>query len=250
MKPPIAVQLYSVREACAEDFAGSLARIADMGYVGVEFAGLHNQTPLQVRAMLDDLGLVACSTHGAFPTAETLAEAVATAQILGYTYLVGGWGPPQFASIEEIQKVAAEAEAAFALTQGTGLKLGLHNHYWEFDHMLDGRYPHDIFMELAPNMLAELDTYWVKVGGADPAAQIAKLGKRAPLLHIKDGPGVKEKAMMAIGTGIVDWPPVFAAATAAEWMIVELDSCDTDMFQALADSYSFLVGNGYASGNK
>lgn len=250
MKPPVAVQLYSVRESAAQDLAGALRRIADMGYVGVEFAGLYDHEPAEVRALLDDLGMVCCSAHSPVPTEETVEGLLDIARTLGYSYHVLGWGPPQFASAEEIQKVAAEAEAAYALLQGTGVKVAVHNHYWEFDHLVDGRYPHEVFMEAAPNMLAELDTYWVKVGGADPATELRKLGARAPLLHIKDGPGVRGTDMLPIGKGIMDWPLVFAEAGAAEWLIVELDSCATDMFEALADSYAYLVGNGYAEGRK
>jgi sugar phosphate isomerase/epimerase len=248
VKPPIGVQLYSVREAAAEDFPGTLRKIAAMGYVGVELAGLNGMTPVAVRELIDELGMVACSSHAGIPTDENLAENVETAKILGYNYQVGGWGPPEFASVAEIQKIAAEAQAGVARMRPTGMKLAIHNHYWEFDHKLEGKYPHELFMEAAPDVLVQIDTYWAQVGGADPAEVVRKCGARAPLLHIKDGPGVKDKDMLPIGTGVVDWTRVFAAAGAAEWAIVELDTTPGDMFEALDESCKYLVKNGFVTG--
>jgi len=71
------------------------------------------------------------------------------------------------------------------------------------------------------------------------------------LLHLKDGPGNKEEPMTAVGGGIMDWPAVIgAAADTTEWVIVELDSCATDMTEAVAESYRYLTENGLATGNK
>lgn len=249
MPAPIALQLYSLREAAAQDFPAVLRQVAEIGYVGVEFAGLHNHAPAEIRTMLDDLGLVACSNHGGLPTAENLSEVLDTAQALGYKYQVTGWGPPQFASVEEIQKIAALGQKGAELLAPSGLKLAMHNHYWEFEAVFDGRYGEDLFMEAAPSMFAQLDTYWIKVGGANPPDVVARYGARAPLLHIKDGPGIKGQDMTAVGKGIMDWPATLAGAQ-AEWLIVELDSCATDMLEAVRDSYDYLVGEGLATGRR
>jgi sugar phosphate isomerase/epimerase len=96
-----------------------------------------------------------------------------------------------------------------------------------------------------------VDTYWVKVAGHDPAAVLRQLGNRAPLLHIKDGPADgTQSAMTAVGAGVLDWQAIIPAGSAAEWLIVELDRCDTDMLQAVADSYTYLTQKGYAHGRK
>ena len=252
MKPyPISLQLYSLREEAKDGFPAVLKQVADMGYVGVEFAGLHDFAPADLRRILDDLGLVASSTHGPMPTEENLSEVLETANALGYTRHVSGFGPAQFATKETILESAAIAQKAAELLEGSGISFGIHNHYWEFDHDLDGKYPHEVFMDAAPGAFAQLDTYWIQVGGADPAAIVKQYGARAPLLHIKDGPGNKEQAMTAVGGGIVDWAAVIgAAADTTEWLIVELDRCDTDMTEAVAESYRYLISNGLARGNK
>ena len=222
-----------------------------MGYVGVEFAGLQGRTPKEMRRILDDLGLVTSSIHGAMPNKENLAEILDTARTLGFTRHVSGFGPDQFKTKEETLKAAAVAQQAADLLSGSGVSFGIHNHWWEFDKTIDGKYPHELFMAAAPGVFAEIDTYWVKVGGADPAAIVKKYGKRAPLLHIKDGPGNNKEPHTAVGGGIMDWKKVIGAAVPeTEWLIVELDSCGTDMVQAVADSYKYLIGNKFAKGRK
>lgn len=248
---PISVQLYSVRDHVHNDFPAVLRRIADIGYVGVEFAGLHGMKPAAVRRVLDDLGLVASSCHGGIPDRGNVAEIIDTAKTLGLTRHISGFGPDQFATEASTLAAAAQAREGAELLKGSGISFGIHNHWWEFDKKFGQRYPHEVFMAAAPDVFAEVDTYWVTVGGADAAKAVRELGRRAPLLHIKDGPGNREQAMTAVGHGSLDWAKILAGAGAAtEWLVVELDRCDTDMFQAVADSYTYLVSRGFARGRK
>jgi sugar phosphate isomerase/epimerase len=83
------------------------------------------------------------------------------------------------------------------------------------------------------------------------ATLLLQYEKRAPLLHIKDGPGTREQAMTAVGQGVMDWATIMKAKwEGTEWLIVELDRCDTDMFEAVAESCRYLVGNGYGRGRQ
>ena len=85
----------------------------------------------------------------------------------------------------------------------------------------------------------------------DPAKVVKELGPRAPLLHIKDGPAVKDEPQVAVGDGVLDFPRIVQAAEGAvEWLIVELDHCGTDMMEAVEKSYQYLVKGGLARGNK
>ncbi|NLE66450.1 MAG: sugar phosphate isomerase/epimerase [Lentisphaerae bacterium] len=252
MKPaPISIQLYSVREEAARDFPGTLKKIADIGYAGVEFAGFHGMKPAEVKKIVDKLGLKVSSSHMAMPTAENAKELIETAKTLGFTDIVAGLAPDDFATLEKTQASIATFKKAAAALKGTGFRLGAHNHWWEFDKKFDGKYPHDLLMAAVPELTAELDTYWIATGGADPAEVVKRVGKRAPLLHIKDGPCNKNEAMTAVGKGKVRWDLVLEAAVpTVEWLIVELDRCDTDMMEAVADSYRFLVKSGYGRGRK
>jgi len=248
MPIPIALQLYTLRDQAAQDFAGVLRTVAEIGYKGVEFAGLHGMSPSEVRAILDELGLVATSAHVPVFDPDRLDEVMAEAEVLGYKYLVGGFGPEQFASEDKIQEAAETCNAAIEKASARGFTVCLHNHWWEYDGPDKG----EKLLELCPKLSPQFDIYWVATGGADPAALIDRYADRTKLLHIKDGPCIKDAAMTAVGQGKVDVPAAIHAGQRAgvEWAIVELDTCDTDMLQAVKDSYTYLVSNGLAAGNK
>ena len=87
------------------------------------------------------------------------------------------------------------------------------------------------------------------MGGADPTAVLTDLGARARFLHVKDGPADSPKSpMTAVGSGVLDFPPILDAGASAEWHVVELDRCATDMFEAIEQSYRHLVGTGLSRG--
>ena len=120
-----------------------------MGFAGVEFAGYHGHTPKELRRILDDLGLVASSAHGPFPAPENVAEVIDTARTLGFTRHIAGCGPKEFETKEMTLRTATRAQAAADLLKGSGITFGMHNHYWEFDHVFDGQTAHALMMAAA-----------------------------------------------------------------------------------------------------
>lgn len=246
-KYPISVQLYSVRDEAKKDFIGVLKKIAAMGYVGVEPAGLHGVAPKEIRKVLDDLGLVVSSIHGPLPTPQNVNEIVDTADALGYTLHVAGYGPDQFATESGTLKAAESFQSAAELLKSHGLRFGFHNHWWEFDKKFNGKTPYEILLERAPEAFSELDTYWCAVGGDDPARVVREYGKRLPLLHIKDGPLDRNADMTAVGEGKMGWKSVIGAADeqTTQWLVVELDRCATDMMEAVRKSAQYLASNGF-----
>ena len=251
MAPPIALQLYTMREALAKDFAGTLRRIAVMGYVGVETAGFpEGVTPRAAKRLLDDLGLAVCGAHSPLPLGDKKNEVLEAMAALGCARLVCAWQPPEhFKSADGIRRACAILNEANTLARDNGLTFGYHNHWWEFLPVEgDGRRAYQVMLEhLSPEVFLEIDTYWIKTAGADPAAVLRELGGRAPLLHIKDGPAAKDAPMTAVGDGVMDFAAI-ARASAAEWWIVELDDCATDMLEAVEKSYRYLAGKGLARG--
>ena len=250
---PIALQLYTVRDLCQEDFAGTIKKVADIGYKGVEFAGLHNMTAKEVRALLDDLGLQVSSAHAAMPTADNAAQLIEEAKTLGNPRLISGFGPDDVKTIAQCKAAAERLNAAVAALEGSRLQFGIHNHWWEFE-TVEGQLPHDILLAEAPGVFAEIDVYWAQFGGCDAAEQVARKKDRAPVLHIKDGPLIpgQPQPHTAVGAGKMDIPAVINAAdpNVLKWLIVELDSCATDMMQAAIDSYRYLTEQGLAAGSK
>lgn len=249
---PISIQLYTVREAAAQDFPATLRTIADIGYKGVEFAGLHGHDPKEIATLISDLGMKASSSHTGLPTPESVGQIVETEAALGNTRVISGFGPDDFKTMDAVKQVAEKFNTAAELLKPHGMTFGFHNHWWEF-FSVDGQVIYDILMAEAPDMFSELDVYWCKFGKNDPVEVIGKYGKRLPLLHIKDGMLEEGKHVhTAVGSGLLDMPAIIGAADpdTLEYVVVELDACETDMMEAVRKSYEYLTTNGLAEGNK
>lgn len=248
MPAPIALQLYTLREAVARDFEAAVRKVAGIGYLGVEPAGFPGTTPEAGKRLFDDLGLEVCSAHLPLPAGETLSEALETAEALGTERVISGRGRDQFSSLDRIAKSCDLFNEAAANCAGRGFTFGIHNHWWEFLEVEGEPVYRHLLRQLSPEIIFQIDAYWVQTAGADPAEVIAELGIRAPLVHLKDGPCTREDDMLALGEGITDFDRIAAAGDSVDWWIVELDRCATDMTEAVAKSHAFLTGGGYARG--
>lgn len=248
---PIALQLYSLREMAEKDLPDVLRKVADIGYKGVEFAGLYGNDPKELRELLDSLGLTVCSSHCDMPTKENYEKIAETESELGNKKIISGVGPNDLASADDAKRVAEKFMVANELLKPYGMQFGFHNHWWEFAKVGD-EYIYDILLREAPDVFSELDVYWCAFAKADPVAIIKKYSSRLPILHIKDGPLVEGQPHTAVGKGVLDMHAIIGAADPSklQWLIVELDSCATDMLEAVADSYKYLTSEGLAVGNK
>jgi sugar phosphate isomerase/epimerase len=253
LPPRISVQLYSLRDECAADFTGGLRRLGAIGFAGVELAGFHDLTPQQFATVAADSGLAVSSAHVNYSTPEAFNAALDDLEVVGCDTAIVPFLPPDvFADLGSVHRSADALNVAAAIARSRGMRFGYHNHWWEFENRFDGRtaWSH-LFDHLAPDVFAELDTYWCQVGGSDPTAVIADNADRVRILHMKDGPARDSKAaMVAVGHGAINVPAVVAASPSIGWHVVELDRCDTDMFEAVEASYRYLVGNGLSQGRK
>lgn len=262
---PLAVNLFSVRRQLIEDFEGTHARLADMGYLGVEpmifgdipLSALPEDmrvafpSPGEYRAFLDDLGLTTASLHAPLPEAENASFVLDFAETLGTQQLVlaSFMMLPDAANAHEDAAVLDRAIERFGraaeLAGERGIALGFHNHHFEWLVDLKGRSAWDYFWdEVDPRVHAEVDVYWAQTAKRDPVQVLTSLGERARRIHLKDGPCVLGEPQVALGEGCVDLEACVHAAPFAEWHIVELDECATDMFDALEKSLDFLVSRG------
>lgn len=242
----ISVQLYSVRNELAEDFEGTINKIASMGYSGVELAGVPGGMSFQQAVkVIKNAGMIVSSAHMPLPTTPNKKFIIETMAELGTKYLVSGKGEAAFKTMDLVKKSCDEFNTAAEEAAKCGIKLFIHNHWWEFED-LNGEPVYKIMLKnLSDKVNFEIDTYWVTVAGKDPAAVIKELGNRAALLHIKDGSGVKGNFnMKAAGQGVVKFKPIFeVSAKTAEWLITELDACETNMLQAVKESYDYISAN-------
>lgn len=271
-KLPIGLQLYSIRDDMAKDFKGTLQKVKDMGYDGVEFAGLYDNTPEQVKAMCDEIGLVPVSAH--VPLADMLADidkVIADYKAIGCQYIVVPYvteerrpgGELFMQMIDEIRTIGQKVKDA-------GMTLLYHNHDFEFTKLEDGQYGLDYLYANVPADLlqTELDECWVKYSGEDPVAYLKKYAGRSPLVHIKDfyaegkqegdpyaliglNEGEQKKAgtfeFRPLGEGLQDIPAIIKAAeeSGSKWLIVEQDdpSMGKTPMECITMSINYLKDN-------
>jgi sugar phosphate isomerase/epimerase len=246
-KNPPAVQLYSVRELLPDDRKGVLERIAAAGYGAVEPFNILAD-PAGLRADLDAAGLSVSSVH-AVPAGEQAADLLAAARTLGAgTVIVPHLPPARFATAESVAEVASDLNEMAARAADSGLRFGYHNHDFELSSLVDGTPALEVLVgSLSDDVLLEVDTYWAAVGGQDVPALLRRLGDRVRFLHVKDGPINRQDPMTAVGAGRMPVAEVLAAAPSAEWHIVELDRCATDMLTAIEQSLQWLADHGLAT---
>ena len=259
----IAVQLYSVRKEIEKDIKGTLQRIADIGFEAVETAFWPEGISVkQAGQYLQDAGLPVCSAHIELPTGDQKAALLETAKELGCKKMIWhGWPEDiRYGSLDGTKQLVAIYNEANHFAKANGLEFGIHNHWWEFRNKVGKRFVYEVLLDqLEKDIFFEIDTYWVKVAGSDPADIVRKFGKRAPLLHIKDGSAVWRDSLMddypdpmvPVGKGMQNFPAIVEAANGnTEWMIVEMDKTTTDVFEALQESYDYLIKNRMAKGRK
>jgi len=249
MVAPIAVQLYTLRDQIKNDLEGTITKVAEMGYIGAEpYGGLD---AVAVKKVADQVGLQIMGSHVSMPVGDKKDEVLAMAATYEIDNIVIPSVPrDKFTSREGIMELVDLVNEAYENASAAGLKLGYHNHSFEFIS-IDDTNGYDIFVAgLNPNIFLELDTYWADNAGFSSLDLLQKYGSRTPFLHIKDGPGGDHHApQFAVGEGMMDVPAIINSHD-SEWLIVELDSCATDMLEAVHKSYTYLVSNGLARGNK
>jgi len=250
---PLGLQVWTLHEYSVKDFFGTLKEIAAIGYKGVEMdEDLYGKEPAEIRKVLDDLGLIVPSAHpGLMPTRDNVNEIVDRAKALGYDMIVSSGPQDNFKTLDGIGRLAEAYQTAAALLKPYGLRMCYHNHWWDMAS-LDGRPGLEIFFELATDVWAQVDVYWASnFGAVDVPALIARYGSRIPILHIKDGPLVKDQPMTAVGAGKMDIAACVEAAdpSVLEWLIVEIDRCATDMLEAVRESCNYMTSHGLVEGS-
>jgi sugar phosphate isomerase/epimerase len=246
--PQLSVQLYTVREAIQEDLAGTVARIAEIGFSQVEpynfpaFPGLGDA--------MKAASLTAPTTHAHFVGISDgeLGELFGAAKALGVERVIDPHVPAErWQDAGSVAEIAQQLNAAATVAAQHGLSIGYHNHAHEVESIIGGRTALEVLTDsLDTSVGLEVDTYWVFVGGQDPVALLERLGDRVVALHVKDGAGTKDdKDQTAVGSGTLPVRSIIEAAPSA-LRVIELDDSRGDRFQAIADSFAYLTKEGLA----
>jgi sugar phosphate isomerase/epimerase len=245
-KNQISIQLYTLREDAAADFGATLAKVAEVGYTAVEFAGFHGHDPREIRNLLNANGLRASSAHipiDAFrDDFEKTAEDLVT---IGADWGIVPWVAPEDRNEEYLKSLAEEFNSIAERLKPAGIKFGYHNHDFEFElKTSSGQTLFDAMVELSDpeTVHFELDAFWAAVGGSDPAEVIKQHGKRIALVHLKDGkliPGTRGEDS-PFGKGDLKWEGEggileVAREVGVSWYVTEQDN-PQDVYSDIAIS--------------
>jgi sugar phosphate isomerase/epimerase len=248
----LSVQLYTVRNYTAKDMAGTLKKIATIGYKEVELAGFGNATSAaELRAALDDAGLKVTSAHiGIEQFEKDMGKVLADHATLGNKNLVVPWmAAERRGSAEQWKAVAKSLNKIGKTCRKEGFALGYHNHAFEFDWFGKQTAMDILFGSGDPeNVFCELDCFWVRAAGFCPVCVINKMAGRVKIVHLKDMKPVKEPTFANVGDGILDLAGIIAAGrkNKAKAYVVEQDYCyEQDSLAAIKNSYRNLMKMGY-----
>jgi sugar phosphate isomerase/epimerase len=249
----VALQVYSVRDYAEKNLRETLQKVKEMGYDGVEFAGLYGHEPSEVKEMVEEMGLIPISAHVAIDEMLTDPDKVIAGYAeIGCKYIAVPYlnedrrpGTDGFKqTIEDIEMLASTAKKF-------GIQMLYHNHDFEFKKV-NGEYGLDVLYQSIPSELlqTEIDTCWVNVAGEDPADYIRKYSGRSPIVHLKDfvmsgkekpdqmyeligiepekqdeEDDVEAFGFRPVGYGVQNFPAILTAAeeAGAQWVIVEQD---------------------------
>lgn len=252
-KLPVGIQVYGLRdllENTPDNFGNVMRRVKQLGYNGVELAGLYGLRAEFIKEVLDNVGLVPISAH--VPLTEMMADTEKVAQdykMIGCKYIVVPYLPEEYRPLTNgFEMVLSEIERIGKVMKSHGMTLLYHNHDFEFVKLEDGTYGLDEIYKRIPKCVlqAEPDTCWIEVAGEKPAEYVKKYTNRCPIVHLKDyikigNPanlykliGVNTEEIQAdngyfgfrsVGFGQQIWEPVLQSAldANAEWVVVEQD---------------------------
>jgi sugar phosphate isomerase/epimerase len=265
----IGLQLYTVRELMKQDFDGTIAGVAKIGYKEVEFAGYFGKSAKEVRATLDTNGLSSPSAHhpmeapaaahGKTPNlTDNLQEIIDGAHIIGQKFLVCPYLDAKSRTADGYKHLAESCNRVGEATKKAGIQFAYHNHSFEFEKVdgLDGKLPFDYLLtQTDPKFVKiEMDLCWITVAGQDPIAYFNKYPGRFPLVHVKDwskegsDPGGNVGAVghavtghiANVGSGSIDWKNIFSHSGKAG---IEHYFVENDEAKSLDDpkaSYDYL----------
>ena len=252
----IGVQLYTVRNAMKTDLPGTIAKVAQIGYQEVEFAGYFDHSPKEIRSVLDQNNLSAPSAHIPYDVLDDKWPGVLeAAQVVGHKYIVCPWIDDEVRKQGRWKEAAAKFNKAAEASKKAGIQFAYHNHHFEFVPV-EGKFAYDVLLEQTdPNLVQmEMDLCWMNIAGQDPIKYFERYPGRFSLVHVKDVKKIPPKTgdapvdfekvfpeMTSVGAGVIDFKRIFAESDKAgiKHYFVENDYPKSE-FDNIQASYKYL----------
>ena len=242
----VGIQLYTMRDDAARDLEGTLRNIANAGYKEIELlSGMGNfgMQPAKLRALLDQLGLRAPSTHVGVNAFDNLSREMDEARVLGHEYLILA-SLPEHRTLDDYRRWADRLNEAGRVARQNNLWVGFHDEPHDFP-LIDGQVPYDVMVQrLDPSVVRlQLDTGNAAMGGVDPLVYMKKYGDRYFLFHIKDAPQLGAKSDTELGKGVVDFRTLFASIDRIDekHLYVEQESYPGAPVDSIRRDYAYIA---------
>jgi len=239
----ISLQLYTLRDALAQDVPGTLDKVRDIGLKFVEFAGFYGLSASDWKSMLDERGLTLSAAHIGFDQVKNdFDQVVADCKTLDLDTVVVPWiGEEHYK--DGWDKFGAELTPLGEKLKAEGLQLAYHNHAFEF--ATDGL--NVLYGSTSPEILkAQMDLAWVNIGGANPVDYLRKFADRTPQVHLKDYDPTQTPQWRPAGQGILDWDAIIPVCQeiGVQYGSIELDESPGDPVEAVRQSFEYLSSKG------
>ena len=252
----VGLQLYSLREYIHKDVSGIISKVAKAGYKDVETYGFDEKNQFFGLSSKDFLSLLKSngltSTSGHYNPNDFLygkgtdvlqymieGSAALNQQHFVIPYLTEDMRK----SADDYKSLAEKLNVAGELCKKSKLKLGYHNHDFEFKKW-DGVTGWDILLkETDPDLVDfELDLYWAVRSGNDPVELFAQHPGRFTLWHVKDMDKNNDKLNTEIGSGSIDYRKIFAKGKQAgvQHIFVEQENFAMDAFESITQSSKYV----------
>jgi len=259
-KKPLAIQLYTIRDAVSDNLEKALEKLAALGFTELELYGYNGtffgKSRTEFQTVLKQTGLKVISSHhttGIIHKNEgTLLygweKAVEDLHFIGAEYMVCSYLFPEERTIENYKKLPELFEKSGEVSQKAGIQFAYHNHDFEFEKLEEDKSVYDFILEntSSDRVKMELDLYWISKAGLDPLAYFEKYPGRFPLWHVKDmKAGTKD--FTEIGNGLIDFKKIFSAKEKAglQYWFLEQDSSDKDIFESIRISKKYILENNF-----
>ncbi|WP_281559501.1 sugar phosphate isomerase/epimerase [Thalassomonas sp. RHCl1] len=225
----VGIQLWSVKDELKNDFVGTLTRLAEMGFNGVEFAGdfgPYGDNPQGLKKLLDKLGLKAAGAHLGFDqlSDDKIDQTIAFYKALDCRFLIVPWDERAF-DPEGVYQVAKELSYVAGRLKSAGLKVGYHNHAEELQDFDNTTYWDILAKTTHPEVILQQDVGWTTYAGKDPVAYVHKYPGRTLTTHYKAKlPKGTQGKLPLIGQDVIPWDKLLKANLAVGgtlWFIVE-----------------------------
>ncbi|MDR1518086.1 MAG: sugar phosphate isomerase/epimerase [Dysgonamonadaceae bacterium] len=258
----IYLQLYSVRDDINADFKGTIQKVAEIGYTGVEAAGyadgkFYGLEPEEYKKEVEAAGMTVLSSHTGRALDQDVTktnwdevwkwwdQAIAAHKAAGMKYIVTAWMPTP-KTLAELQSYCDYYNQIGEKCKAAGISYGYHNHNFEFqeiegqlmyDYMLKNTDPEKVFFQM--------DVYWVIRGGKAPVDYFVAYPGRFKLLHIKD-----EKELGQ--SGMVGFDAIFRnlATAGAQYAVVEVERYSYTPIESVKLSYDYLIDSPFVKADE